>query len=387
MKDKSKFNARNKRINIYKIYIAVVCLLTIFLNLLGCISGFCAFYKKHIYGYIASILGFVMSPIPVPVGELLMYLGAVMVLIFAVVVVLFAFCRKKSGYAHFAGKYVKIFFAVGCTVLLVYTTNWVIPYRAPHLDVKPEIDRQYGIEELQILRNYAVEQLNAVAQSIERDNSGNILLPENLRGDIAESMNGIADDFPQLKGYYPNAKASLCSPFLEWMRIGGYTYPYTMEVSYNRYNDDLYLPVLVSHEQSHHKGYYQENEATFLSIAACTHSKSKYLQYAGYFEFYYYIESDYVKSMLNVYEDKLAYEMIAEQPQLLDLVREDRQASLLKSKELYRKEVSQKLEDLFKGHAEQAGNVGWKAQGEIIGEATYGGCVEYLLEYYDGRLY
>lgn len=400
MKQQKKQNKK------YVWYIGIICVLTVSLNLLACIDEFCIFYREHIYGYIASGLGFVMSAVPFPVGELLMYVGAVMVLVL-VILLLVSFMsailrlgfakvvktpkdekqEKYQGCKRFLHTYLKVFFAIASTVLLIYTTNWVIPFRAPMLDVRPEINRKYTVEELQILRNHTVQSLNAIAEEIGRDADGRILLCDDLHAEISSAMNQLAGEFPLLKGYYPREKASLCSSFLEWMSIGGYTYPYTMEVSHNKYLGYLYMPVLLSHEQSHHKGYYQENEATFLSILACSNSASQHLQYAGYLEFYYYIERDYIRSMLNVYQDDLARELIAEQPKLSDLVRADQADSIQQSDELYRQEVSIRFEEFFKKYAQEAGDAGWKAQGEIIGDATYGGCVKYLLEYYDGVLY
>lgn len=376
-----------KRISKYKVYMAAVCLLTILLNLLGCIERFCAFYRENIYGYIASALGFLMSFIPFPLGEVLMYVGAMIVISCLAVTISFLFLCKNARYRAFVVRYFKGILAVVCAVLLVYTVNWVLPFRAPRMDVKPAVDRKYSVEEMQLLRNYAVEKANEMALSIARDGEGRIILSENLHQDISDAMNNISSEFTLLKGYYPREKASLCSSFLEWMNIGGYTYPYTMEVSYNKYIDYLYRPILLSHEQCHHKGYYQEDEATFLSIIACVNSDSKYLQYSGFVELYYYIERDYARSMLNVYEDAYAYELMAAQPKLNEQVKADSADSLKQSEELYRKEVSIKFEEIFKKYAEEASEAGWKAQGEIIGDATYGGCVKYLLEYYEGVLY
>lgn len=381
------YKTRNLIKSKYHAYLIIVCAVTVVLNLLGCSKRFCELYKQYVYGYIASILGFIMSGVPVVLGEILMYLGALLIIALVIILLLLVFLRRRTGYIAFVKKYVMAFVAIVSTVLLIYTITWIIPFRAPHLDVKPEINKNYSVEELQILRNYAATQLNSVAESIERDNNGRIVLSNDLRLDISDSMNHISDDYPLLKGYYPRAKASYCSCFLEWMRIGGYTYPYTMEVSYNKYNNYLFTPVLWAHEQSHHKGYYQENEATYLSILACINSESKYLQYAGYLEFYYYVASDYNRSMLNVYDDDLAYEIIDEQPKLIKLIEEDRADSREKSKELYDTDISPEFERIFREPAKEAGDSGWKAQGEIIGEATYSGCVKYLLEYYDGILY
>lgn len=387
MLKKLLYVAKNLIKSKYQTYIVAVGSFTVLLNLLGCSARFCESYKQYVYGYIASILGFIMSGVPIVLGEVLMYLGAILFITFAVILLLLVFLKRRAKYVTFVKKYAFVFFAIVCTVLLIYTITWIIPFRAPHLDVNPDINKDYSVEEMQILRNYAVMQLNSIAESIERDDNGRIVMSDDLRLDISNALNNISDDYPLLKGYYPRAKASYCSCFLEWMRIGGYTYPYTMEVSFNKYNNYLFTPVLWAHEQSHHKGYYQENEATYLSILACINSESKYLQYAGYLEFYYYVASDYNRSMLNVYDDKLARDMIDAQPKLIELINEDRIDSNRVSKELYDADISPEFERIFREPAKEAGDSGWKAQGEIIGEATYGGCVKYLLEYYDGVLY
>ena len=173
-------------------------------------------------------------------------------------------------------------------VLFIYTFHWVIPFRSNLLGKSKHKEVQYSEERLRLLRTYIVENLNAVSKQVKRDSEGHIQYDDidAMYRTVADAMNNISDEYPRLKGYYPPMKAALCSDVLEYMWIGGFTYPYTMEVTYNKYITNLYYPSLLAHESAHHKGYYKENEANFLSYLACTNSEDPIVRYSAFLDMF-----------------------------------------------------------------------------------------------------
>ncbi|MBO4515552.1 MAG: DUF3810 family protein, partial [Lachnospiraceae bacterium] len=349
---------------------------------LGCFQGFCDWYKKIVYGWISDALGFLFGWIPVAVGELLGYVGALAVLFGIIFLILLLFLRKRAGYRRFVCGYGKGLFFAAMILLFVYTLNWILPFRASILKVSGATERGYTLEEVQNVRNHIVYQLNACAKEVARDESGSVIYDRAQMSQATfTAMKAQAGEYPLLSGYYPPIKDALCSDFLEWMGIGGYTYPYTMEITWNKYCDDLYFPFLLAHEASHHQGYYQENEANFIAFLACTQSEDPLIRYAGYNEIYYYINNAYLDTVMNCMESAEAVALIKQQPKVSEQVRKDRAQALAASQEKYNAEShpAQSLSTV----SEQVADVGWSTQAELLQENSYDGVVKMVLEYYD----
>ncbi len=361
---------------------AVLFLLTVVLNLLACIRPFCDVYKRFVYPVISDDLGRITGHTSFALGEILMYLGAAALVLLIVLAVLLLFLRKREGFRKWVAGY-----AYGCLVaalllLLIYTLNWVIPFRASILTVPGAADRGYTLEEVGAVRDHIVTQLNAAAEEVARDEEGNVIYDrDSMTESVVTSMRSLASVYPGLYGYYPPMKAALCSDFLEWMNIGGYTYPYTMEVTWNEYCTDLYYPFLLAHESSHHQGYYQENEANFLAFLSCIGSEDPLLRYAGYNEIYYYIENAFYQTadLFMPPEEVRAY--MKERPAVSDLVKTDRAYARTIARERY-EAVSHPAQN-FSNTAAQVADKGWSVQGDILQENSYDGVVKMVLMYYD----
>ena len=165
------------------------------------------------------------------------------------------------------------------------------------------------------------------------------------------------------------------------MNIGGYTYPYTMEITWNRYCDELYYPTLLAHEASHHQGYYQENEANFIAFLACTHSEDPVVRYSGYQDFYEYVNGAYVSTLFATLGKEAAIAQYREQVQISEQVSTDIEQAIAASQELY-ESVSHPAESLS-DEATKVADVGWQVQGDLLQENSYHGVVKMILEYYD----
>ena len=267
-------------------------------------------------------------------------------------------------------------------ILFVYTLNWVLPFRATILQVKGARAKEYSIQEVENVRNHMVQELNALAGEVPRDENGHVIYDKEAQTKaVFAAMKALSADYPILSGYYPPIKGALCSDFLEWMNIGGYTYPYTMEITWNYYCHQLYYPALLAHEASHHQGYYQENEANFIAFLACTNSDDPVVRYSGYYDFLYYIDDAYLESLVNSLGQKAATVRYFEQVQVDSGVREDIYQAQRESMEIY--EAASHPAESFSDEAAQVADVGWEVQGEVLQENSYDGVVRMILDYYD----
>ncbi len=300
----------------------------------------------------------------------------------------YAGSRKAEGSGQ-AGKalrhvvaYWKLLLFAAAVLLFIYTLNWVIPFRGSILKVPGAVERGYTLEEVGAVRDHIVNMLNAGALEVERDENGKVIYDRReMTEAVFRAMRELSGEYVLLSGYYPPMKTALCSDFLEWMDIGGYTYPYTMEITWNEYCHDLYYPFLLAHESSHHQGYYQENEANFIAFLACTTSEDPLLRYAGYNEIYYYLSNAYVETAYDILGKEGAKEDLKARPQVSELVRQDRRDAQNASQEKY--EAANHPAQSLATTAADVADVGWSVQGDILQENSYDGVVKMVLQYYD----
>lgn len=380
----------HKRSSYWKVVITLISIM-ILLNLIALSKDFCDFYTDRIYPVINRIIGTLTSWIPFAMGEIIMYIGALMLIALPVVAGLLLFLRKRKGYRNFAVKYMKTVLMTGVVFLLLYTTNWFIPFRCHIVKVSDNTRTEYTAEEVTILRRNIVNHLNELVYQVPRNEEGHLIY-DYTQEDIFMAMRDAGDRFPRLKGHYSYAKPAMCSDFLDWMGIGGYNYIYTMEPTYNRYCDPLYLPVLIAHELSHHKGYYRENEAEFLSAIALAECDNPVLKYSAYREMYYYIDADYIDAVYSslypqnyeLTEEDLGRlaEVLRKEPQLSQLVLADFQYAYEEGVASYEENANKFLEENFKGISEEVAETGWEIQGEVLKENSYDGITLLLLQYY-----
>ncbi|MCR5738256.1 MAG: DUF3810 domain-containing protein [Lachnospiraceae bacterium] len=358
------------------------------LILVACLLSFSTawadFYADHIYVFLRDISSPAINILPFPVGELLMYLGAILIVAAVIILLLLIFLRKKKSYVAFATAYFKSLLIVILSVLLIYSTQWLTPYRSSVLGRPEAADHEYTLEEMRVLYIYVIESLNEACLSVPRDAEGYVIYDTKnvTEQKVATAMNGISDEFPRLRGYYPPFKEAWCSDVLEWMWIGGYTYPYTMEVTCNKYIGKFYFPTLYAHECSHHMGYYKEHEANFLSYLACSSSEDPVLRYSAFYYIYSYVDESYYEACVALGNEDLYWEDDEAHP-ILPQVRADVRNSLLEAEEVYQSD-EHVLED-FADEAAEISDVGWETQAEILQEYNYDGVVYLMLQYYFGN--
>lgn len=356
------------------------------LLLLSRIKRFSDFYTTYIYSFISDIEGRISDMIPFALGELMMYAGVLVVFLLVVFSVILLFAHKVKGYKSFAVGYMKTVLAIVLTVLVVYELNWFIPFSSSYIRINA--DTEYTVEELQILRNYIVEEMNVLALEAERDDEGHLIVSESVDSDVIKAMRVMSDEYPRLTGYYPEMKPALCTDILDVMGIGGFTYPYIMEITYNAYEKGrMYYPVLYAHELCHHHGYYQEDEADFLSYIGCISSENIYLRYMGFHQMYYLVEEVYYNSLIATTGDTAAaYSIYKEQPQINEYVLYDELVDKELFKEAYQSGTLHASEEL-KEYAGKVAETGWNVQAVILEDKFYSGSIRLLLEYFDGELY
>lgn len=354
--------------------------------LLSMIGVWADFYTDHIYTFLRDPITHITESIPFPLGEVLMYLGAILILLTIPILILLIFPRKKNAYKAFVSGYFKCLTIIILSVLLIYTYQWLTPYRSSVLNNAATSGREFTVEEMRTLYIYVADHINEECMNVPRDEEGNVIYDTKTATEqkVSVAMNGISDEFTRLSGYYPSIKPAMCSDVLDWMWIGGYTYPYTLETTYNKYINRFYFPSLYSHESSHHMGYYKEHEANFLSYLSLVNSDDPVLRYSGYYYVFRFINEAYYESCVATGNIDM-YKSDAEEHKLADRVYLDVLNAQMEADELYLQD-EHILED-YADEAEEISDMGWSTQAEILQEYNYDGVVLLMLRYYDGKLY
>lgn len=339
--------------------------------------------------------------------------------------------RKSIGlfykkFRHCVAVYMKVILATLVVTALIYTLNWFIPFRGSGAqlvadmnaeataennagandNISPEAtagesikanenmsgdhgvdtsdEREYTTEDLFSLRAVLVNNINSLAEQVDRDENGYIKQDENMYEEVVKAMQGLSDIYPILDGYYPKVKLAYCSDILDFMGIGGYTYPYTMEVTINKYTTYMDYGPLVAHEMAHHKGFYTERDANFIAFLAGTNSDSGLLAYSSYRYILSYVTDECYNAANEMYDKdpEGTLEFLNKQPELSARVKLDDQHNIEEYQENYEANVNKALEENVSQAAESVADVGWDTQADLLEEKNYDGVVLMLLKYY-----
>ena len=403
-----------KRKSNYWRTLLILFLLTVLFALIGLFPDICDFYTDHIYCYICDGISMVTNLVPFAIGEILMYIGVFLLLLCILFLLLLIFLRKKKRYRHFCAIFYKSFLMSIVILLLTYMLTWFIPFRGTLLGKgERSLRTDYSYEEVSTLLNYIIDSENAAAEEIDISSDGKVEFPsiKDNRPKIAAAMRALDKDYPRLSGYYPQVKTAICSDILERMWIAGYNYPFTMEPTHSKYISPLDQPVLDAHELSHHKGYYKENEANFLSEIALSQSDDPFLRLSALDDMKRYIYEIYYDKQDQIFLDKIDSgeinikipvetqeefdelikikdELFGEEPVESERLCYIINAALEIEQEIY-SEDSHPLDDIPSADEviSTVSDVGWDVQEDVLEDNYYDDVTLLLLQYYDGILY
>ncbi|MBE6852418.1 MAG: DUF3810 family protein [Ruminococcus sp.] len=412
-----------KKIPVYLRIELILIILTVLMGLVTLSPSLCDFYTDNIYGYIADGLGYINSFVPFAVGEIVMYIGALVFILAVIFLVLLIFLRRRQGYRRFCAVYYKTLLVALTALVCIYMPTWYVPFCGTVLGRGTQEQKTvFSDKELYALYSYVVDGANAAAAEIHiaEDGSVDFLSPEEYRKKMESAMRNFSDEFPRLDGYYPPVKTALCSDILDRMNIGGYTYPFTMEMTHTKYTDPVYLPLLDAHETAHHMGYYKESEANLVSQITLSSSDDPFLRLAAFMDMYRYIEEDYdmmISRIITELEEsgQLRYpdasgaqtkeekaerfwtmlemksqalnEILGEGHTLDERVYEIIDQANQIEEEIYESDAHP-IDDLpaVNDAIEETAVFGWSTQADILKENNYDGVLLLLLQYFDGEL-
>lgn len=263
-----------------------VCGVMLLLNILARCSRTCSdWYIRHIFPFLSELWSRFSGLFPFSLGEVLICLAVIVgvpaILAFPLLMI---FCKTQRGtIAKICGTGIGWILTWLFTVL---TLHFFILYQCTPIGEQyyPDSPEYYTAEEIRPVIAAMIAETNALAEEVSRDENGYFILTEELQSGAKAAMQGLAEDFPQFGGYYPDAKAIHFSYVMSHQSILGIYYPFTMEANYNQDICPVNLPATVCHEYTHLKGNILEDEANFLAFLACIRSDSPDFRYSGYIQ-------------------------------------------------------------------------------------------------------
>lgn len=360
--------------------IIILWSIILFLNIISWICPtFCDLYTRYVTPIWVNAYGRFMGFFPFSVGEWLFIFAVLYVMTFVVICIIWIFLRKKTKYTRFAKKYICVFGWMVSVVCLIMTLNCTILYHCSPISVNGNSNKEYKTEDLEVVRNYVVEQCNYYSELVERDEEGNVIYDGDIMKEAKHALKSLSNDYPKLKGYYPDVKPFKFSNLFSQAYTAGYYFPFSLEANYNSNMYICNLPETFCHELAHLHGYIYEDEANFLAFRACIESEDVFFIYSGYLSVLNYIENEYW-SRVN-WDEALA----KKPPFVNEKVKKDNvflTADAWKKVEENAVIPTETVSNLSDNLMEES----LKLNGVKDGMKSYRRVVALLLQYYDGKL-
>lgn len=332
------------------------------------VPGFGQWYAVTIYPFFVNTYARFMSLFPFCVLEWVVIAGILWVLFLAVRGILRAVKKKESVGRMFANGGLFVLLVVSilfCMLTVLCSVNY---YRDEFSKVAGFEIRTHSTEELRELCVSLAEEVNAASRQVERDEEGNLILPEDTGEEAMKAMENLGRQYEALSGYYPRPKKVLFGDVMSYQSLMGLYSAFTLESMYNGDMMTYNVPDTMCHELSHMKGFMREDEANFIAYLACRESGNPVLQYSGAMNAFVYATNQlYAAAGSEVYAE--IFSLVDEKP-IQELAKND---AFWQQFEGPVKEVSQAANDAY-----------LKANDQEDGMKSYGRMVDLLLaEYFD----
>ena len=363
-----------KKVKVRYIIPLGVILLMVLLNITARLSrGFSDFYVRRIFPVLSSVFSFISGLFPFSVGEVMIIL-LIMVIVIDVPLVLILLIAKKDKRRIIAGAASLTALWILAYICTTETMNCFIMYQCTPFSERYLTPAEPNRENLGKVYEILIEECNRLAPEVPRDEHGQFYLTCDADSEARAAMKNIADDYPQLSGYYPKAKPIAFSYFMSQAGLAGIYFPFSMEANYN---DDMVrtnLPDTICHEYAHLKGIIQEDEANFIAIMATTRSSNAEFRYSGYLS-----AIEYVHSQMYGYDRNRAVELAGK---LLPEVRKDWFRFL--PEDYWEKNSSKEIipTKTVSAASETAMDTNIKMNGREEGTESYSHVVNLLIDYY-----
>ena len=240
-------------------------------------------FARGVFRALAALIGRLTQYVPFSLAECL----AVAALPLAVGVIVWAVRRRAWR------RLLRVLAWVLSWALLLYMLMHGLQYHRRPLAEQMDMQTQASgsVERLAALTAFFAEQASAARLFCEEDEAGCMRLTAPLTDTLKSGGAGYAvleEQYPFLRGTVIRTKGVKLSHWWSYTGITGMYFPFLAEANINVDAPDTALPVTITHELAHTRGYAHEDECNFLGILAAVNHPDPAWQYAGWLEAYMY---------------------------------------------------------------------------------------------------
>ncbi|MCL1831484.1 MAG: DUF3810 domain-containing protein [Oscillospiraceae bacterium] len=275
------------------IYSAVVFGLSGVLFILSRLSeSFAEWYTMNIYRAIVTVFARISGIVPFSLAEFV-YIAAILAAITLIVLLIIKLKRGKGERKRILATSGAYALCVTVSALLVYMGNCGVQAQRPVFlhgyDVSFERTAAQEREVFAALLDEFEAVFPNLQEQIQTDENGLFILSGDLSETAPAAMRKLAETFPRLNGYYPQAKPVMLSGLMSDANLLGFFSPFTLEANYNNIAHDSEKAVSALHELVHLGGIMREDEANFIAFMAARNSGDYDLMYSAYVDLFYYL--------------------------------------------------------------------------------------------------
>lgn len=281
----------------YIIPISIIILMVVIHTTARFSTGFADFYVMKIFPVITNTFSFISGLFPFSLGEIMIIAGLLAVIIGIPLTVILLIVRKNSR-KKTAGIFLTSALWIITFIAVTENMNCFIMYQCTPFSERYLNSKEHTRDELISLYSALIDKTNELSLEVPRDKDNRFYIIADIDSEAKKAMKKASEKYPQLSGYYPDAKPIMFSYFMSQSNLSGIYFPFSLE---SNYNDDMVktnLPGTICHEYAHLKGVIQEDEANFISFIATIGSDNKEFQYCGYLEALEYVHNQ-------IYETKI----------------------------------------------------------------------------------
>ncbi len=247
-------------------------------------------FSRGIFRVLSTVLGGLMSLIPISLTECLVL--ALPPLVVVVVVLLIRRARRSRQPGRVwrkAGRRVGIVLSFGLLLyMLMHGANF---YRYPAATLMNLPQVTLTPETLSEICTDLAEKASREREHLPEDGEGRMQLIGGVSSALRQGVQGyqrLEETYPFLAGAVSRGKPVMLSHQWSFTGITGMYFPLLCEANVNVDIPHCSLPFTVSHELAHTRGFAREDECNFFAYLACIHHPSAAFRYSGYLMAYIY---------------------------------------------------------------------------------------------------
>ena len=179
---------------------------------------------------------------------------------------------------------------IALTVVALYSFSCEAAYNRKEMPL-PYYQEEVNRDDFAKIYNYFTDDLNACIEQLSFQDNGDLKAKklEVITKEVKEAYSIVTDKY--FHPYFGSVKGMFSSFVYREFQITGVTFSPLSEANINTMNTNAQIPFTVAHELAHTKGVMREDDANQLAFYVCLNSKSPYLRYSAYTEFYYQIKN------------------------------------------------------------------------------------------------